>query len=493
MRDVVKLCLRQLVPAALGLRQLMPAALGMCAATVLGASEIRLPDIGDSGAGAMSPIEEQQIGEAVVRNIRRAGGVIDDPLLVQYINHMGYQLIAARREQTREFNFFVVNDGGINAFALPGGYIGINYGLFQAFDTENELAAVVAHEIAHVTQRHHARAYEMQSGSNLPVLAAMIAAMLLGAGDIGQAAAASVAAGSIQHQLDFTRGNEMEADRIGISLLADAGYDPHSMASTFERMAREARLYGPQLPEFLRTHPVSETRIAEARSRADRYQPRRSTPRPSYFLMRARLAVLTSRDIDATVKRFRKNLTNHSYMNRDAEGYGYALALLQAKKPAEARPEVERLREKEPNRIAYQILHAQLEMLDSKPDQAQRIYEDALALSPGNPTLTYYYAETLIDSGKPRKANALLKDFLRAPPSQPAFYRLLSETESQLGNLANAHEALAEYYYNVGQTHQAITQLTLARQAKSMDFYQSARIEARLAQFKDELALLSKK
>lgn len=477
----------------LRLRQAMAAALGMCVAALLGASEIRLPDIGDSGAGAMSPAEEQQIGSAVVRNIRRAGGVIDDPLLVQYINHLGYQLIAARREQSHDFHFFIVNDGGINAFALPGGYIGINWGLFRAFDTENELAAVVAHEIAHVTQRHHARAYEMQSGSNLPVLAAMIAAMLLGGGDIGQAAAASVAAGSIQHQIDFTRSNEMEADRIGISLLADAGYDPHSMAATFERMAREARLYGPQLPEFLRTHPVSQTRIAEARSRADRYPPRRSRPATSYYLMRARLSVLTSRDAEATVQRFRKNLANHSYPNRDAEGYGYALALLQVKKPAEARPEVERLRKKQPNRIAYQILHAQLEMLDGNHDKAQKIYEDALALSPGNPTLTYYYAETLIDGKKPRKANALLRDYLRTPPAQPAFYRLLAETETQLGNQTNAHEALAEYYYNIGQTHQAITQLTLARQGKDSDFYQSARIEARLAQFKEELALLSKK
>jgi predicted Zn-dependent protease len=461
--------------------------------TVLSADEINLPDIGDSGASTLSSAEERRVGEAVMRNIRRAGGLIDDLLLTDYLNNLGYRLVAASNSTHNEFNFYVINDSAINAFALPGGYIGAHYGLILAFDNEDELAAVIAHEIAHVTQRHHARSYEQQ-GNNALMTAALIAAMLLGGsgdGQLASAALASVTAGSVQKQLDYTRAHEKEADRIGISLLANAGYNPYSMAGSFEKMARESRLYGPQGPEFLRTHPVSENRIADAQSRARQFDTRPQPPDPAFYQMRARLRALTAKDPEAMVTTFKANLENGRYQNRDAEQYGYVLALLESKRVDEAARELKPLLKKDPNRIAYRLAQAEIETKRKRHDDALQIYRQALAISPRNSLLTYKYAETLLEAEKAQQARDVLEEYLREPAKYPMFYELLSRIESKLGQPANSHEAMAEYYYQIGQTQQAIGQLTVASKQTPLDFYQSSRIEAKLRQYRSEAEQLA--
>lgn len=188
--------------------------------------------MGNSADSGIGPVEEQKTGEAVIRNIRRAGGIINDPLLDSYLNHLGYSLVATSPDQDQQFNFFMINDRNINAFALPGGFIGVNYGLIMAAESESELASVLAHEIAHITQRHHARVDAVGS-SQIPIVAALIAAMILGANDseIGEAALATAAASAAQSQINFTRSNEKEADRIGIGMLADAHYSTNAMAT----------------------------------------------------------------------------------------------------------------------------------------------------------------------------------------------------------------------------------------------------------------------
>ncbi len=456
----------------------------------LRADEIRLPDIGDAGASAMSSAEEQRVGEAVIRNIRRAGGLIDDLLITDYLNNLGYRLVAASDSSHRDFNFYVINDAAINAFALPGGYIGAHYGLILAFDSEGELAAVMAHEIAHVTQRHHARSYEQQ-GSGLLTTAAMIAAMLLGGagdGQLASAALASVSAGSVQQQIDNIRAHEKEADRIGIALLAGAEFDPYAMASSFSKMARESRLYGPQGPEFLRTHPVSQNRIADAESRARQMQIALRPPGITYELVRARLRVITAKDSEATVITFRENLANGRYHNRDAEQYGYVLALLVDEQFNLAAKELKPLLKKEPNRIAYRLIQAAIEVQRKDFNAAIKIYRQALSISPKNSLLTYRYAEALLKADRPEQARKLLSDYLRSPAKYPVFYKLMSQIESKLGEKASSHEAMAEFYYQTGQTHQAISQLTIASNQPTLNFYQSSRINARLRKLRSEAA-----
>ena len=457
--------------------------------------QIALPEIGQSGGAIVTPEEERRTGEAVMRSIRRAGGILDDPLVNDYLNHLSYRLVSNSDTQHPQFEFFMINDRVINAFALPGGYIGVNYGLLLATNSESELASVLAHEIAHVTQRHHARAYEFSEGSNIPVLAAMIAAMILGAqsgqgAEVGQAALTAISAGSIQSQINFTRANEKEADYIGIQLLADSGFDPISMAAFFQKLDKESRLYGPQAPEFLRTHPVNESRIADATNRAEQMR-RTNTPNPkNYYLIRARLQVITASDKKVVRDGFAKTLKSGRYLDRDAELYGYALSLIATGEFAQARKILNGLLKTDPNRIAYLLERARLESNANQHQQAIKHFKQALANYPGNGPLTLAYTKALLRAGKAKEAREIITEYQRHNPSDPNFYKLLAEAEADLGNSANTHVAMGEYYYRIGQTHQAIDQLSLALQNKSLDFYNTSRIEARLSEFKEEIALL---
>ncbi|MCW9024315.1 MAG: M48 family metalloprotease, partial [Gammaproteobacteria bacterium] len=314
------------------------------------AHSVDLPEIGESAAAIVTPIEEFETGQAVMRNIRRAGGTLEDPLVHQYLNQLGYSLVANSESQMKNFHFFMINDNSINAFALPGGFIGMNYGLLLRTQSESELASVLAHEIAHVTQRHHARSYEYGSHSNVPAIAALIAAIILGGNnyEVGEAALATMAATSIQNQLDFTRENEKEADHIGIALLSDSGFDTYSMAHFFETLEKNSRLYGQEAPEFLRTHPVNKTRIADAKNRA-RQLPQHPLPEQKAFLLiRSRLQVLTSTDIHKTREAFEQNLQSGNYLDQDAENYGYALSLIASKEYTKARQIIQALLKKEP-------------------------------------------------------------------------------------------------------------------------------------------------
>ena len=454
--------------------------------------QIALPEIGQSGGAIVTPEEERRTGEAVMRSIRRAGGILDDPLVNDYLNHLSYRLVSNSDTQHPQFEFFMINDRVINAFALPGGYIGVNYGLLLATNSESELASVLAHEIAHVTQRHHARAYEFSEGSNIPVLAAMIAAMILGSqgSQVGQAALTAISAGSIQSQINFTRANEKEADYIGIQLLADSGFDPISMAAFFQKLDKESRLYGPQAPEFLRTHPVNESRIADATNRAEQMR-RASSPNPkNYYLMRARLQVITASDKKVVRDGFAKTLKSGRYLDRDAEQYGYALSLIETGEFAQARKILNSLLKTDPNRIAYLLERARLESKANQHKQAIEHFKQALAVYPDNGPLTLAYSKALLRAGKAKEAQQIITEYQRHNPDEPHFYKLLAEAEADLGHRANTHVAMGEYYYRIGQTHQAIDQFSLALQNKSLDFYNTARIEARLSEFKEEIALL---
>lgn len=451
-----------------------------------------LPDIGDASGSVVTPTEEKRVGESVMRNIQRSGRIINDPLIDSYLNHLGYKLVAAGDSKMTDFHFFLIDAADLNAFALPGGYIGVHYGLILSTRTESELASVMAHEIAHVTQRHHARAYDFGGNSSLPVLAALIAAIVLGSQnqEVGQAAIASITAGNIQSRINFTRANEKEADHLGIQLLASAGYDPNSMASFFEQMHKAGRLYGPQGPEFLRTHPVTDTRIADARNRAREYSGKLREDAETFHLMRNRIRVLTSEKPAALRDEFADNLKSGRYLNRTAERYGYVLSLIATGEYQTAAQELDSLLAEQPQRIAFLLARAQLDFTSGKHQTALKRYRDALKLYPQNPALTLGYVESLLDAEQPDTAKQVLHDFLREPDRTPRFYQLLARAEDRLGNPAQAQIALGEYYYRTGLSRQAITQFNQALNTNQLDFYDTARAEARLQELKSEIAAL---
>jgi len=458
------------------------------------AQQIELPEIGGSGAASVTPTEEYETGKAVMRNIRRAGGVLDDPLVHEYINNLGYSLIANSDSSMKNFYFFMVNDSQINAFALPGGFIGVNYGLLLATESESELASVLAHEIAHITQRHHARAYEQGKKSNIPAMAALLAAIILGGNNyqVGEAALATMAASSIQNKLDFTRANEKEADYIGIALLSKSGYDPFSMASFFEKLAKNSRLYGKSAPEFLRTHPVSKNRVADARSRARTLPRHPQKSQKTYLLIRSRLRVLTSHDKRKTLSYFRKNLAAKDYLDPDAENYGYALSLIENKKFEQARKILNKLLKTEPHRIAYLLAQANLETHARNYKKAEDLFRASLAIYPDNLPIIQSYVQMLLKAQHYKHARQILRDYLRTDRSEPIPYKLLAKAENKLGHTADANAARGEYFYLNGQPHKALSQLQDALRTKGLSFYDSARIESRIQQMHEELASLNK-
>ncbi|MCH8250428.1 MAG: M48 family metalloprotease, partial [Proteobacteria bacterium] len=261
-----------------------------------GADDIKLPDLGSPADAILSANEESKIGRAIMRDIRASGQVVEDPLIIEYINEIGSKVAAQTNDGDHDFTFFVIEDPRINAFALPGGYIGVHTGLLEATRSEDELAGVLAHEVAHVTQRHIARAIHANSRQSLISTAIMLGAILVGVAggdsDVVQAGVAVAQGTAVQQQIDFTRANEYEADRIGISALADAGFDPYGMASFFDVMSRQtSRAPDERTPEFLLTHPVTSARIAEARSRARNYPKVNSEDSISYSIAKIRTIV----------------------------------------------------------------------------------------------------------------------------------------------------------------------------------------------------------
>lgn len=449
-----------------------------------------LPDMGDASGGTISPEEERRIGEAFMREIRQSLKIVEDPEINEYIQALGYRLVSNTDGYSQDFTFFVVDDPAINAFAAPGGYIGINSGLILTSESESELASVLAHEIAHVTQRHLARAFEKSDKLSLPATAAIIAAIIIGSrnSQVGQAAMAATQAGAIQSQINFTRANEEEADRVGMQTLARSDFDARSMPAFFERLQQSVRFSGHNLPEFLSTHPVTSSRIADTRNRAEQYPYRQINDSLSYHLVRAKLRVMGDPNPKQSIKRFTETLKHGQYRNEQAERYGYALALLNNGDYDAARAQIQELLAKDKDRLAYQTALAQIEMADGQAAKALAVYSDALQLYPGNNALVMLYSRALLRAGQAAKARGLLADHIRQRSPDPVLYKLLAEAEGAAGHKAAAHQALAEYYYLNGQTDAAIQQLNLALDRKEADFYQASQIEDRLRQLREEKA-----
>lgn len=444
-----------------------------------------LPDIGDTTGAYISPQQEKELGEAVLREFRSEGLVLEDPELEAYIESVGYRLVAQSDNRTIQFTFFVVRDPQINAFATPGGFVGVHTGLLMASQSESELAAVLAHEISHVTQRHGARQVEAASKLSLPSAAALLGAIALGAlnPEAGQAAIAAVAAGTQQFGINFTRTNEYEADRIGINLLQRAGFDPFSMATFFERLQQVSRYSDPaNYPVFLRTHPVTADRIAESRSRAEQfgYQPHADTL--AYEFARARARVLTEDEPMKSVRFFEQQLRTGQFAHEQVARYGYALALTAAGDYGRAQLQVERLRESSPEEVAFLLAAARLAEAQNVYGDAIATYRQTLALYPAYRPALLGLADAQLKSGDGASARETLHLYATHHDADAPYYRMLSDAEGRAGSSVESHIALAEYYFASGNGELALEQLKIARHEPEVDRFQSQRIEARLAE-----------
>ncbi len=458
--------------------------------STIGYAIVDLPSIGEATESYLSTEQEQYYGEAFMRSIRASLDLVDDPEVQGYIESLGNRLVANTGIRDRNFTFFVIRDPMINAFAGPGGYIGINSGLILTAHTEAELASVVAHEIAHVTQRHIARAVEAASKMSVPVTAAILAAIILGArggSQIGEAAIAAATAGSIQQQINFTRANEQEADRIGLQILANSGFEPRAMPRFFGRLHQASQFYDNLQLEFLRTHPVTISRISDTGNRAEQYPELNETLNGNYLLVRERVRLSQYADSRRSLEYYEAALEEIPEERQEAARYGYALALAAAGRSDEARAWLAPLLEREPERIPFRIALAEIESAAGRPDRALEILRQTLALYPYHLPLTILHARSLLQDGQAAEAIALISDFHHARSTRPELLRLLAQARNQQGEASLAHQALADYHHLLGETRAAIEQLNLALRLIGEDEgHRESRLRARVQLLEDE-------
>lgn len=463
----------------------------LCLCLPVAQAEIALPEIGDAAGGLLSEQLEQRIGVTFMRQVRQGLPVLDDPLVAGYVDGLGQRLGRNSGDGQRGFSFFVVVDPTLNAFAGPGGHIGVHSGLILTTQTEDELASVLGHEIAHVTQRHLPRAFEHQQRMTVPTIAAMLGAIILGAyggGDAGVAAITAVQAGAVQNQIDFTRQNESEADRIGIQTLAAAGFDARAMADFFGRMHQASRFSaGEQLPAFLRTHPVTLDRVAESRDRAQRMPGRRLPDSGMFLHMGERVRVLTASGPAEALRYYEQNAMPGEAQAARAWRYGEALALMRAGRIPAAGERLIALRTEAPEFLPYQVAQVELALSANQPAAASALARADLKLYPGNQALMVLLAEAELRSGHPAVTRALLGDQAHQADPAPQVLELLARAADQRGDKIEAFQMRAEYHVQNGRLELAMEQLRRASKLQPIAFAQLATIEARLRQLQDDL------
>ena len=449
---------------------------------------MELPDMGDSSGTLISPTQEKELGEAFFRSLHARININQDAEVQQYIQSIGNQLVTNSDLPSNPFHFFVVLDNQINAFAGPGGYIGVNSGLFLLTESESELASVMAHEIAHITQRHLYRAFEAASKLSIPTAAATLAAILLAtqSPEAGQAALMAIQAGSVQFQIDFTRDNEKEADRVGMKTLAKSKYDPRSMPTFFERLQQSSRYYGREIPEFLRTHPVSASRISDTRGRADKYPYKQYPDSHDYLLVQAKLRVITTPDKKKALSYFKTRENQGTKQQQAIARYGIGQLYLEDLKFSEAEKIFQQLATEYPNQpqYAYAIAQTSLKSLDLK--KALTLFKHATKRFPDNNAIKIEYISTLLQTGNPDKAKVILQSLDDETKKQPLYFELMAQTYANLKQPAESHRYLSEYYYAAGQTKAAILHINLAKKAPDINFYLQAILDERLGFFVNE-------
>ena len=294
-----------------------------------------LPDLGEESQAALTAGQERRIGESIIRQIRASGAYLEDPEVNDYLNELGHRLVAAVPESRQDFEFFGMADPSINAFALPGGYVGVNTGLILLTQSESELASVLAHEITHVTQRHMARSVQGQQRGFMYMLAALavaIAASRSNSSSSAQATSAAIASAqalAIQTQINFTREHEYEADRIGFQRLDAGGFDVTAMATLMDRLQKSNRFSDGGAPSYLRSHPITYERVAEAQARAHGKAYRQVTDSLDFHLVRALLRSYIGTGKEA-VAYFRIALAERKFNDEVAARYGLVASLLRS-------------------------------------------------------------------------------------------------------------------------------------------------------------------
>lgn len=535
--------MRRTKSLAFSARAVLPTITALVLATVTvgaPAQDTRLPDIGSSAGAVLSPARQSEYGQMLLAQLRHYNYVLEDPLVDSWLRGTGNRLAASSDQPQQPFTFFMMRDRSINAFATLGGYIGMNAGLVLAAETEDEVAAVLAHEVAHVTQSHVLRGVERAQRDQVPMLLAMLGAIAVasqsGSNSSDDAAMAVIAGAqglALQRQIDYTRSNESEADRLGIRTLARAGYEPEGMASMFERMQSVSRTNQggdrERLPDYLRTHPVTTTRISEARDRAERMAGRdtvqvtTTTPEGSrtervpvapgyetaqpafgnpmlpadlrlpsgaiagidgtqFGWARERLRVLSANTPAQAIREYEAMRRNGALS--DAQRYGLAVARQRSNDLDGAAKALTELLAEYPGDVWLGLGLAEVDARAGRTAAADRRFEALLDRMPRHPAVVLTYADALAERGTSEaglRAQAILRPLLNTSAGDPAFQRAFARASEMADDPVRAGEALAEAAVLGGRPEQALIQLNTLKKREDLDYYARARIDARIA------------
>ena len=462
---------------------------GILAAAPLSVAE-GLPDLGEAAQGEFSPAMERRIGESVMLEIRRDPAWLGDPEVGAYLNRLGGRLSAQSEESRQDFEFFALRDPTLNAFALPGGYIGVHSGLILAAASESELASVLAHEISHVTQRHMARLVSKSGQGQVTSLLALAVAILAARSspDLAVGAAMAGQGVAIQNQLNYSRDFEREADRLGLGLLERSGFDIRGMGSFFERLQKSGRLYENNAPGYLRTHPLTTERLADMGNRIQGRPYRQVADSLEFQLVRAKLRAQEGTSRDA-VTEFETRLKDRSFAGSEAAmRYGLAQARLRDGNPAAAERELDELRRLKAMSPMIETLAAQLRLKQGDAAAAVAILRAAQPRYPQERAIAYGLVEALLAARLPEEAISLTEDDLLNYPSDARMHALQAKTYSVLGKRLQQHRAQAEAYALQGQVPAAVEQLDLAQKSGDGNFYEQSQVDARLREMKKRMA-----
>ena len=445
-----------------------------------------LPELGDVASNDLPLTAEKRIGQQIMHELRaREPAYLDDPDIEAYLSQLGGRLTAVSPDPGFGFTFFAISDPNINAFAMPGGYIGVHTGLILAAETESELAGVLAHEIAHVTQRHIARQVFQSKQMSIAAMVAMGLA-LLAARSSSQVAGAAIAtsqAGLISGQLAFSRDFERESDRLGFDILQRAGFDVRGMALFFGRLQKTARLYENNATAYLRTHPLSGERMSDMQNREQAVPYRQVADSLDFQLVRARLRAMQGRPADA-VKDFETLLREGKHTSLPATQYGLAYAYSRSANWLGAEKAIEAVRAARLSSPLVERMRAEVRLGRQDVDGGLKVYREAMHRFPMNQGLVYGYGAALLRLRRFDDALRFADMHLRNQPGEIRLYRMRAESYAGLGRTGLQHQALAEVFALQGLTAAAIEQLQWAQGAGDLNFYEASAVDARLRELK---------
>lgn len=446
-----------------------------------------LPDIGAAGVSVLSIEKERQIGEAMMQQLTATQPIVHDPVLDEYINDLGNRMVRHADNVNYKFDFFMVNSQELNAFAFFGGHIGIHTGLLTTASTESELASVVAHEISHVTQRHLARRIEAQSKTQPLTMAGMISGVLLTLVNptVGMAALSTSMAASQQANINYTRHNEKEADRVGLRLLVDSGFDPMGAPRFFGKMAEKFR-YTSKPPAMLLTHPLPESRITDVRSRAQNYRSKNVPPSLNFSLAKARIEARYEGEAKDNIKQFQSRLNKGQYVFKEAAQYALAVAYFEDKQYSKSQSILEALFKSDTNNLYYADVLTDVYIYTDQFDQALSMLDRLNNLMPNNQIVALNYANALYKAEKLDQSANLLQDFLILNPKSYLANDLLTKVYRKQEKMALMHATQAEVYALLGGYSRAIDELQTGYNFAKEQPLIKKRIKARIIQFQDQ-------